>query len=668
MNYYLNLIVILLIIFNSCSKNEYENNYKNEDFEINNIINSIAEYIEEQDPSLEDFAAYFNNSKDIEKVDIIDNFVILKLYNGCTVKYDYYRYTSLDNSDLKDINDNIFQQQLDSIMASYPLRSDNLFNDNNIINKIQSSKSINKVILNERKAAIWCPWLNQDESTMLPICSKFKSIFKSQNKSNPLTVDIEDNYLQNLSDIYRWNNYDIIIVVCHGDVTGDIILPIDYVNELSKLSPDDGKQLKDIIIQRKKRGYKPSVSFILPKSVLNKLLPDLSHTIVWTSMCYAAINNSQFFNACSEKNVADYFGADNICVGFGGLREFIYFFPRLLSCKSSKQAFQGHFNYHYSYFKLIEPDKYEEISYNYKRLGSDSKIVGYRIGLPVSVRQNISTNTKSTASYSDYIIDIEFIYPEGWSSSGGEVLILTNEDSQEFRIINITDDNTVNVSSINYNDINIKSYEILVDDLIDDSSYELSIGEYIEQDEYLLWNSVLSFKTHISQYVFDGISNYKRYWCYSTHYSGDKVYADVDEDKERSLILKLNENGQYYIYHIPFALKVSSWNNYVIGEEFNVNHTYISYPECEYFESEITDNSIKIKGKYSNSYESNNEGTLDKFLHYYEMYLYITGLNDDIPTCEFYENDYYDDSSWSNGKWYSTMLEVKTQYFNGVAK
>ena len=32
------------------------------------------------------------------------------------------------------------------------------------------------------------------------------------------------------------------------------------------------------------------------------------------------------------------------------------------------------------------------------------------------------------------------------------------------------------------------------------------------------------------------------------------------------------------------------------------------------------------------------------------------------------ENDYYDDSSWSNGKWYSTMLEVKTQYFNGVAK
>ena len=79
MNYYLNLIVILLIIFNSCSKNEYENDYKNEDFEINNIINSIAEYIEEQDPSLEDFAAYFNNSKDIEKVDIIDNFVILKL-------------------------------------------------------------------------------------------------------------------------------------------------------------------------------------------------------------------------------------------------------------------------------------------------------------------------------------------------------------------------------------------------------------------------------------------------------------------------------------------------------------------------------------------------------------------------------------------------------------
>ena len=136
----------------------------------------------------------------------------------------------------------------------------------------------------KKKIFLWDPWRFND----INISSKKRRIVR--------TFDWRD--------LNSFDDYDIVIMNCHGGEGGLVELP------------QDATGLKDYI-ENKGIGYAYGNQGNRPTYFLNEahlldLLPrDLSKTMIWTTMCYAGCDESAIQKATNAKGVLSFAGATN---------------------------------------------------------------------------------------------------------------------------------------------------------------------------------------------------------------------------------------------------------------------------------------------------------------------------------------------------------------------
>lgn len=141
----------------------------------------------------------------------------------------------------------------------------------------------------KKKIFLWDPW-------------KFHEVTINSKKRRVTPTD-------NWQDLKKFNDYDIVIMNCHGGEGGLVELP------------QDAKGLKTYLktyLEEKKIGYDYGNQGNTPTYFLNKdhlldwLSKDLSKTMIWTVICHAGCDGSAIQRATEAKGVLSFAGATNI--------------------------------------------------------------------------------------------------------------------------------------------------------------------------------------------------------------------------------------------------------------------------------------------------------------------------------------------------------------------
>lgn len=124
-----------------------------------------------------------------------------------------------------------------------------------------------------------------------------------------------------INDLSGFGNYDIVIFAAHGDKMGRPAVPYDL---------DGLTDVKDLLNESRVLNGEMDVKCkVLDFDFLNRKLPSLDKTVMWTLMCYSFCKNSSLATVIRAKEAGDYFGATAPVNCNVSLSEF-YKFTRLL--------------------------------------------------------------------------------------------------------------------------------------------------------------------------------------------------------------------------------------------------------------------------------------------------------------------------------------------------
>lgn len=155
-------------------------------------------------------------------------------------------------------------------------------------------------------------------------------------------------------------DYDIVVVGCHGLVSGEIFFPSDCMSASLR------QKYNELVVKNKKgqpksyqksgvhpgtmtyRSGKKRPGFYLDNKFFELYLPPeeaLSFTIFWSVHCFSSLQNPKSSRgldyACNVRDAADYFGSSKLCLGSEVYPLFMQWYKQLINGVASNVAWKN---------------------------------------------------------------------------------------------------------------------------------------------------------------------------------------------------------------------------------------------------------------------------------------------------------------------------------------
>lgn len=598
-----NIIALFAFVafFLSCSKDgEYEEPLVSEEsIEVyKQVFDAVYSYT--GGPVAVDMESTINYIKNLDGVvNIVVQDSIIKVTTRGNVQFSI-DYNTYPDYEIGNVNFTALQQYEDSInniVGALPTgyeQTCEVFKDfiSNYIsygsnaNTTTRSSSNMSVRLARRNFVIWSPYNRSDftkeKDNVMNVVKRKTNLCSYTTRFSPASF----------TDLAA---FDVVYMSSHGCKDGSFFLPAEYLS-----SSDMNEYEKEVAAKRTEKsirriGDTRVKGYSLKKTFFDKYLSDLGHTVVYTSACYFGAENSLFMKCCKDKNVADYFGSDNACIGADVLNSFVEFYPKLMNGYSTKMAFN---NGKSSFTGALLRGKALE-TYKFKRFGE--KQVGYVMPHATGTgnRSNASkAQTRSdSSSASSTVVNAQLRYA---TEESGDILktieagiCLQDMETKQITFIPFNNENILSNEKKTYGEVTVIDIATSLDNLTEGHQYAYCCytkanGEITLSDE---------------TYKFSNKSNYTLVLKYSwttklTHYS--RKYGTKIEDQTSShdidSIAITKWDGIYDLR--PFSQRDFYWydldgHGYIeIGNNFTIGNLIIGNYTKEYGQKEGFTNSV----------------------------------------------------------------------------
>lgn len=392
-------IAALVLMLFACSKDDNSENIPEKENTDNvddlvvleNLSDDIKDMItNNENLTYKDIQDRIKDNKDIESSEVEDDVMCIYMKNGLQLQVDLEGNSLLaDNEDSEYDNVDI-DKMVDEISKALEINEDEedeTYNSPARINSsVESAKATHTPMkapnnsktrrLQSNNVLIWAPWhghdnnLNKFHSALIQTMNVFQTKLGINNYTYKSDITFSDRMHPVIEDLNSFSNYGLVILVCHGTPKGQLAIPKtaywkglfnqsiqEHINdhkigEKNRYLLDNGLVGEFICKKALKDGYKTEVCEAI---LLEPKFPDLSNTILWTCMCYAAAPGSVIQAAANKSNVADFMGANNVVTGtvaFSAMQVWAaQFFNKGLGGASSDDAFNNIAN---SSFESIE--------------------------------------------------------------------------------------------------------------------------------------------------------------------------------------------------------------------------------------------------------------------------------------------------------------------------
>ncbi len=605
------LILFAITVFFSCSKDDDESLVSSEDIEIyEKTFVDVYDFLDEtMSIDLPSFVDYANMLDGVTKVSTEDSIVYITTKGNVDFTIDFNTYPDyeaghLDLNDLQSYIDSINHatdnvaingyEQTSEIFKEF-IKSHNLNNVDDGDNSVTRTSSETPVRLVRRNFVIWSPYTRDD---FVKEKEDIRTIVRKKTDLCSKTIKFTP------SSFTALGKFDVVYFASHGSRNGSFFLPKEC------LSSDDIKEYENEIKEKRvensirKIDGKKVIGYTLKESFFDKYLPNLSHTILYTNACHFGSEKSLFMKCAKKKNVADYFGADDVCFGSHIFDAFKEFYPKLMNGSSSKMAFN---NGKRSFYRNKMKGKVLE-SFNYKRFGT--KNVSYVIPRSTGVGNRTGTNralTRSNEAGSSIIVNTQLRYS---SEESGDILqsieagiCLQDMDTKEVKLIPFTSNNIVSNEKKTYGDVTVSNIAASLDDLVEGHQYAYCCytkvdGAITLSDECYKIDQNYLVKV---KYKWHNESLYK-YYCawYKDGRQSDGGHYDTPfiDDFESEFLIYIIDN-QFYIglAGLPNQLYANNTNMEYNDFYYGINGDY--YDKSGTAICNLKNDNIHIKWSYS---------------------------------------------------------------------
>lgn len=281
------------------------------DLEKFETISSDVKNLLEQNPDISyeeiktELAKY---ASDLESVVVEDDFLYVTTKGGYEIQVDKYGKSLFQESDEEEepVDMDALIAQLDDSLG---IGQDDDDNDNTANatspsgNPTPASRASSEGrTLHAKKILLWNPWklCVPDFRRAMTVISKAFNLKYVELLGDNCTP----------SSVGTFNQYDIVVLVCHGIPRGQLVLP--YNEDWQKVIGLHSSGTILIPNPHPETVLGDYIEAVVTNTDLSTLLPDLSKTILFTGVCHVWSQNSAFLNSALRANVAEFIGATNV--------------------------------------------------------------------------------------------------------------------------------------------------------------------------------------------------------------------------------------------------------------------------------------------------------------------------------------------------------------------
>lgn len=271
------------------------------------VSDDIIRFIENnEDVTYDSVIDYVSGFPEVESVEKEDDILYIHFAGGYTFFCDINGMTTLgdevwsfDEDELEHLLDSLAEESSlgDYVSGAEPVDDEMLSEiENGVIeNEDVASESITKAgagnnltLLSRRTALIWSPFPEIRQEKL--------SITRLMKRCGIKEVREPKSYAPASMSLFK--DYDFVVILAHGMPDGCLSVSYGYKSLYEE-------ELKAGTVMKGTKGL------VLTRKFLEKYLPEMPRTIIWTIVCYSGRENSVFLEIAKKKDVADFFGGDN---------------------------------------------------------------------------------------------------------------------------------------------------------------------------------------------------------------------------------------------------------------------------------------------------------------------------------------------------------------------
>lgn len=605
------LLFVTTLLFVTCTKDETASDFQQ--VSENNIeiyqktFDDAFKYLGGNSTvNIDDAIEFLKKMDGVTNVQVNDNIIRVTTQGYLQFSIDYnlypdYEFGNIDFNALQEYENSVdkalggFQsnyEQTSEVFKDYISQNTSYKDNTNTTTRTSSNESVIRLV--RRNFVIWSPYKRSDFQKEKEDVMK---IVKSKTNRCAQTIEFSPKSFKELGA------FDVVYLSSHGSKDGSFFLSKSCLSSTVIKEYDEELSKKDSGVEKaiRKIGDERVEGYSLKENFFNRYLPDLSHTVIYTSACYFGADNCIFKKCCEAKGVADYFGSDNACVGADILNAFAEFYPKLMNGASTKMAFKNG----NSYFTgtLLKGMTLE--TFKFKRFGKKtvSYVIPHATGIGNRSNYNNARANNTSSSSSDIVVNVQIRYSTEESDdilkSIEAGICLQDMDTKEVKLIPFSSKNIISNEKKSYDDIAAYNISVSLDNLTEGHQYAYCC--------YTKVNGVISLSNET--YLFNVTKNYGLNLSFEsaqyTKYTDD-THNRVETVECSETVKITKKNGKYSIsFCVPtqdYLYKDGVYMSpYYTWEESNpekceINNSYGTSYEIENYQL-IEDNfSIIIRG------------------------------------------------------------------------
>ena len=484
------LLILSIFLCLSCSSNdtevidnpkeneEQENNQENgevDDFtSVENLSDELEELINnDSDISYKELQQQLRSRNDVKSSEVKDSVLHVYMKSGLQLQVDLYGEFLLSDDENTDYESIDVDEMLDDLtkaleidededeynVAPAKIKGSDAASLNSSSAPMKTAKYSKERIMQRNNVLIWAPWEGHDDqlddfhSGLRDVMNSFQPLMGINEYTYKSDMILSKSAHPHIEDLQTFSNYGLVILVCHGTKEGLMALPM--TNYWQSLFTDSIKgDKKDHKIGENIEYYLSNGlvgTFLCRRNektgkkraeckgiLLNPKFPNLSNTIMWTCMCYAAAPNSAIQKAASNSDVADFMGATNKVSGslaFSTMQVWAStFFNRGYGGASSDDAYSAIPNHKYKNMKITRGgDNCFFYDYNGNKGAFLQKSKGYALSYRIPIaRESMNGSNPNADVYTATTQNPN----NGRRANGQTVQVSTSEISGGFYVTN----------------------------------------------------------------------------------------------------------------------------------------------------------------------------------------------------------------------------------------
>lgn len=459
------------------------------------------------------------------------------------------------------------------------------------INSVTGTSTNSAVVKLKRKNfVIWSPYIRSDFQKEKEDVMK---VVKSKTTQCAYTAKFSPKSFTELGA------FDVVYLSSHGSKDGSFFLPKSCLSSTDITEYEKEISKKDSGVERaiRKIGNEKVEGYSLKENFFNKYLPDLSHTVIYTSACYFGADNCMFKKCCEAKGVADYFGSDNACVGADILSAFAEFYPKLMNGASTKMAFKNGKSYFTG--SLLKGMTLE--TFKFKRFGKKtvSYVIPHATGIGNRTNYNNARAETTSSNSSAIVVNAQIRYS---TEESDDILksiecgiCLQDMDTKQVTLIPFNSNNIISNEKKSYDDIAVCNISASLDNLTEGHQYAYCCYTKVDEEVTLsdetyklTTKNVLSFKIHLLSRIEE---KYSDVW-----YAGDDRGKTIITEEEKALFVKVEiKEGTYRFLFEKYPNLADNFHFPSFDEiiEENITLTYNNGSDYGPYEWECSSDYIK---------------------------------------------------------------------------